>query len=145
VRLELHPLADTEIAGYVTHRLSVAGSNAGVEFSDAAFARIFELSCGVPRVVNLLCDRALWRGAHASANVIDASLVDGAAADLALGPPARHRRTIVRSLVIVLALIALTLVGAAISAVVFHDEAARVLQQWMTAPPAPGAPVRRRR
>ena len=142
LRLELRPLADDEIAGYVTHRLSVVGSSARLEFSEAAFARIFELSRGVPRVVNLLCDRALWRGSRASASVIDTRLIDKAAGDLELASPPGHRRTIVRGLLVALALIALTFVGAAASAVVFHDEAARVLLQWMEVPPAPRAPAR---
>jgi general secretion pathway protein A len=141
LRLELRPLAGDEIGGYVTHRLSVAGGSAGIVFSEAAFARIAELSRGVPRVVNLLCAGALSHGSQASATVIDARLVDVAARDLDLALPAGYRRTLVRGLVIALASMALVLAGAAGAAWMFRDEAARVLQQWMEVPTAPPAPV----
>src|ERR1019366_2808663 len=62
VRSHLKGLAPDEIAGYVMHRLGVAGNSSRVEFDGAAFDRVYQLSGGVPRVVNLLCDRAMTRG-----------------------------------------------------------------------------------
>ena len=58
VRSELGPLAADEIGGYVLHRLAVAGTSPRVDFDAAALQRIYDLSRGVPGVVNLLCDRA---------------------------------------------------------------------------------------
>ena len=142
IRLELGPLANDEIAGYVTHRLSVAGSSSRVDFSETAFARIYELSRGVPRVVNLLCDRALWRGSQSSENVIDARLIDGAAQDLDPGASVDEQRMMVVRVLMAIALIGLTLVGAAAAAWVFRDDAARVFLQWQNVPPPPGGPVR---
>jgi len=54
----LRPLDRTETAGYIAHRLTVAGGSAGL-FSSAAVERVFEHSRGVPRLVNQLCDYAL--------------------------------------------------------------------------------------
>ena len=71
-RIELGPLAADEISGYVMHRLSIAGAHTRIEFDEAAIARLHELSEGSPRLVNVLCDRALTRGQAASAAVIDA-------------------------------------------------------------------------
>jgi type II secretory pathway predicted ATPase ExeA len=142
LRLELGPLADDEITGYVTHRLSVVGSSARVDFSKTAFVRIYELSRGVPGLVNLLCDRALWHGSQTSASVIDAGLIDVAAQDVDLATPVGDRRLIVRGVLTAITLIALTLVGAAGAAWVFRDEAARVFLQWLNVPQPPGGPVR---
>ena len=75
-RTELGPLGADEISGYVMHRLSIAGAHTRIEFNDAAIARLYELSAGSPRVVNLLCDRALTRGQAASAGVIDLGLIE---------------------------------------------------------------------
>ena len=142
LRLELRPLAGDEIAAYVKHRLSVAGSSARVDFSETALVRIYELSRGVPRVVNLLADRALSRGSQTSASVIDEPLIDVAAQDLELVSAVGAPRIMVRGVLTAIALIALMLVGAAGAAWVFRDDAARVLLQWLNVPPAPGGPVR---
>jgi general secretion pathway protein A len=63
-RYHLDPLNEEETRDYICHRLSVAGCRQGL-FSDAALHRIYRESKGVPRVINILCDRALL-GAFAS-------------------------------------------------------------------------------
>ncbi len=63
-RYHLEPLSHDEVASYIAHRLEVAGGNPAL-FSRAAVARVFRLSGGVPRLVNLICDRALL-GTYAS-------------------------------------------------------------------------------
>ncbi|NJD31234.1 MAG: AAA family ATPase [Gammaproteobacteria bacterium] len=57
-RYHLNPLSAEESAGYVKHRMRVAGSTAEV-FTPAALREIHRLSGGVPRVINVICDRAL--------------------------------------------------------------------------------------
>ena len=106
------------------------------------FVRIYDLSGGVPRLVNLLCDRALWHGSQISPSVIDAGLIDAAAQDLALASPVGDRRLIVRGVLTAVILVALTLVGAAGAACVFRDDARRVFLQWLNVPQPPGGPVR---
>src|SRR5512134_487394 len=64
-RFHLDPLAEDETAHYIKHRLSVAGMSGLIPFDRDARHRIFELTRGVPRRINLLCDRALL-GAYAS-------------------------------------------------------------------------------
>jgi type II secretory pathway predicted ATPase ExeA len=60
VRCELQPMSREVIGVYITHRLDVAGSGpARVHFSGDALDEIYRASNGVPRVVNLICDRAL--------------------------------------------------------------------------------------
>jgi len=57
-RYHLMPLVAAEVSAYVAHRLKVAGRE-HVLFSKKACGRIFELSQGIPRVINLICDKAL--------------------------------------------------------------------------------------
>lgn len=58
VHYKLAPLSRRELEEYVDHRMTVAGGSAGV-YSKGALDRIYELSTGVPRVVNTLCGEAL--------------------------------------------------------------------------------------
>jgi len=81
-RFHLDPLAEDETAHYIKHRLSVAGMNGLIPFDREARHRIFELTRGVPRRINLLCDRALL-GAYASGRQrVDKVIVDKAASEV---------------------------------------------------------------
>ena len=57
-RYHLEPLSREETAQYVEHRLKVAGA-LGEVFDAAAKREVFRLSNGVPRLINVICDRAL--------------------------------------------------------------------------------------
>ena len=142
-RTELGPLGADEIAGYVMHRLSIAGAHTRIEFDEAAVARLFARSAGVPRVVNLLCDRAMTRGQQSSAGVIDGALIEAAAVDLDLGAPAGDRPGVLVSLLTAAAFALLVLAGAAGALWVSRDAAGRTMLQWQNIPLAPGGPVRR--
>lgn len=143
VRCHVDPLPADEILGYVMHRLATAGSSPRVEFDDAAVARIHELTGGVPRLINLLCDRALTRGCEASASVIDDRLVMLAAETLDLDPPVANGRAAGRILIASLVLGALMLVGAVGALWVFRASVARAIAQWEQVPAAPVAPAPR--
>jgi general secretion pathway protein A len=58
-RYHLRPFSRRETEDYVHHRLAVAGSHGRVQFSRGAFSVIFRLSSGIPRKINLLCERAM--------------------------------------------------------------------------------------
>jgi general secretion pathway protein A len=143
VRCELGPLAPAEIMGYVRHRLIVAGSNGRVQFSDVACARLYELSRGVPQVVNLLCERALAHGHQRSASTIDAALVDAAAEEVDVEIPANGVRVMFRAAVITLALVASMMAGAVGAVWVFRDSVSRTIDQWEGVPSPPGGPMLR--
>ena len=66
MRARLLPLERDECERYVIHRLAIAGGSA-VTFSAAAIEVIYALSGGVPRLVNLLCERALQEAAGGGA------------------------------------------------------------------------------
>ncbi len=57
-RYHLKPLSREETQQYVRHRLRVAGA-AGEIFTPAALREVHRLSAGIPRVINVCCDRAL--------------------------------------------------------------------------------------
>ena len=85
VRLE--PLGIAELSQYIDHRLAVAReaarpSHGAVTFAPEALSAIWRLSGGTPRVINLLCDRALEAAYEQQAHSVGAPLVDAAAAEL---------------------------------------------------------------
>ena len=55
-----------------------------VQFSDGAIDAIFKASGGVPRLINLICDRALQRGYKSRAMLIEPSLIHEAITSLGL-------------------------------------------------------------
>ena len=92
-RYHLGALTAPETAAYVAHRLAVAGLAGPLPFDAAALRRIHGLSGGVPRRINLLCDRALL-GAFAEGRPrVGVRIVDRAASEVfdAGVPPARRR------------------------------------------------------
>ena len=65
-----------ETAGYVTHRLQVAGANGAAIFQPAALAQVYRHTKGVPRLINGLCDRALLTGYVNDTRTIGADIVN---------------------------------------------------------------------
>ncbi|HWB17825.1 MAG TPA: AAA family ATPase [Vicinamibacterales bacterium] len=82
-RVALTPLPAEEVRAYIDHRLAVAGGADAVHFDPAAARLIFNLAHGLPRRVNVLCDRALQEGRIEGVNVITPELVKRAARSLA--------------------------------------------------------------
>jgi general secretion pathway protein A len=81
-RYHLGALSEGETAQYVGHRMAIAGLAGPVPFDGGAMRRIFRHSRGVPRRINLLCDRALL-GAYAQGRArVDAGIVDAAAKEV---------------------------------------------------------------
>ena len=86
-RYHLGALTPTETAQYVQHRLEVAGLSRPLPFERKALRRVHELSRGVPRRINLLCDRALLGAFANSQGAVDRATVDKAAAEVFDAPP----------------------------------------------------------
>ena len=59
IRFELEPLTRDETGAYVSHRLAIAGGASGVSFAPAALDLVHRCTTGIPRLINLVCDRAL--------------------------------------------------------------------------------------
>jgi general secretion pathway protein A len=87
VRLE--PLGIAELSQYIEHRLAVAreggsASPGAVAFAPEALSAIWRLSGGTPRIINLLCDRALEAAYEQQARSVGAPHVEAAAEELGI-------------------------------------------------------------
>jgi general secretion pathway protein A len=80
-RYHLKPLSREETKGYVRHRLRVAGATEDI-FTPAALAELHRLSQGIPRVINVACDRALLGAYTQEVKKINAGLVRRAAGEV---------------------------------------------------------------
>jgi general secretion pathway protein A len=80
-RYHLEPLSREETRGYVRHRLRVAGAAEEI-FTPAALGEIHRLSAGIPRVINVTCDRALLGAYTQETRKVTPSLVRQAAAEV---------------------------------------------------------------
>jgi general secretion pathway protein A len=82
-RLEPFTLASTE--AYVRHRIQTAGGTR-LPFTPEAMAALHRLSGGSPRVINTLCDNALFEAYLARETLVDAARIEEIARSLAIGP-----------------------------------------------------------
>jgi general secretion pathway protein A len=80
-RYHLSPLSPEESAGYVKHRMRIAGATAEV-FTPSALREIHRLSGGIPRVINVICDRALLGAFTQEDHRAGAALVRQAASEV---------------------------------------------------------------
>ncbi len=87
VRCRLEPLSPRDTYRYVEHRLRVAGLVGPLPFTRAALVEVYRVTRGIPRVINLVSDRALARAFAARAEEVTPAHVKGAARDI--GPRTR--------------------------------------------------------
>jgi len=91
IRCYLKPLPRKETYRYVEHRLRVAGLPGALPFTRGALAKIYKYSRGIPRVINLVCDRALMAGFSNRVREITPTLVTSAVRNLEGGRRGRNR------------------------------------------------------
>ncbi len=92
IRYELQPLDGEAVSAYVAHRLTIAGGNASVAFTAKALRQVHRWSSGIPRLINLICDRALLAGYSVRAQRITPEMVTHAATSLDVQSPTAPRR-----------------------------------------------------
>ena len=80
-RYHLNPLSREETVAYVRHRLRVAGATTDI-VSPHALNEVFRLSHGVPRVINIVCDRALLGAYSLDRHRVTPALVRSAASEV---------------------------------------------------------------
>jgi general secretion pathway protein A len=83
VRFHIHELTRTETEQYITHRMSVAGAAHTVTWSRRALRLIHQYTGGIPRRINLLCDRILMTAFVRETHRVSAALVQRSVKDLA--------------------------------------------------------------
>ena len=81
-RYHLGALTEAETEAYIRHRLSVSGMTTAMPFDAKAMRRIHQLSRGVPRRINLLCDRALLGAYAGGKGQVDRAIVETAAGEV---------------------------------------------------------------
>jgi len=132
-RYHLGPLSKSEVGAYVGHRLEVAGGKRRL-IPARLMGRLYRLSAGVPRVINVLCDRALLGAYVQGKERVDGSTLRQAAREV-FHQPADARRNRLRALGASLLLVAV----ASIAFAVYRYEP---LEIRMTTPlPANGQPA----
>ena len=80
-RFHLSPLSKAEVAEYIQHRLSVAKCHNDI-FTSSAINKIYKLSGGVPRLINLLCDRSMLGVFANNQSIVDAKVVQNASKEI---------------------------------------------------------------
>jgi len=99
-RYHLGPLTKPEVAAYVRHRLEIAGAQRQL-FPAALMGRVYRLSGGVPRVINVLCDRSLLGTYVQGKERVDRATLAQAAREVL---HQARRRSLVRPLLVILIL-----------------------------------------
>lgn len=80
-RYHLEPIQRNETAAYIRHRLQVCGTTEAL-FNDPAIDMVQKLSGGVPRLINVMCDRAMLGAYVEGKRSIDAPIVVRAAGEV---------------------------------------------------------------
>ena len=80
-RYHLDPLSRSEAIAYVKHRLRIAGATADL-FTNGALRELYRTSGGVPRLLNIICDRALLGGYADDRHLINGPVVRRAAGEV---------------------------------------------------------------
>lgn len=91
IRAQLKPLNREEVEAYIAHRLWVARGSTAVTFEPAALDLVHAYTGGVPRIINLLCDRALMQAAQMRVSRVTPSIIEEAAGSLGLRLPPTSR------------------------------------------------------
>jgi general secretion pathway protein A len=80
-RYHLEPLTKEDTRAYVNHRLRVAGAQSDI-FTRSAINALYNQARGIPRLINVIADRALLAGYTQDRRRVDARLVRAAAAEV---------------------------------------------------------------
>jgi type II secretory pathway predicted ATPase ExeA len=86
LKYRLEPLNADATEAYVRHRLKLAGAPR-VPFTPGALLRLHAHTRGIPRLINTLCDNALFEGFVARTRVLDEGFIDRVARDLDIAVP----------------------------------------------------------
>lgn len=91
-RYHLEPLSKPEVGAYLKHRLEVSGAQRQL-FQASLMKRIHQLSGGIPRLINVLCDRALLGAYVQCKEQVDQATLEQAAREV-IPLAARRRRSL---------------------------------------------------
>jgi len=110
-RYHLEPLSRPDVAAYINHRLSVAGARQPL-FPGAVIGRLYRLSGGTPRLINVVCDRALLGAYVEGKAAVDRAILNKASREVlgeSVGAPTK--RPVARSSVVIASALVVALAG----------------------------------
>lgn len=82
VRFHISALQKDEVEKYIYHRLTVAGSKGDIRFTDEAMDFIYRFTGGIPRIINMLCDKSLLAAYVSETREITLPVVEKSAQEL---------------------------------------------------------------
>jgi general secretion pathway protein A len=91
-RYHLGPLSEAETGAYIAHRMAVAGAQGAPVFPAAIVPQVHRITQGVPRRINLLCDRALLGAYVENSGQVSRTIVRKAAEEVFAGETAASAR-----------------------------------------------------
>lgn len=92
VHYNIQPFSAEETGEYIKHRLKIAGAAVHL-FQPRAIQEVYVFSKGYPRLINIICDRALLTGFVREAKVIDADIVQECAEELKIPDSTKKEKT----------------------------------------------------
>jgi len=107
----LGPLGKHEIASYVKHRLAVAGLVRGELFPPPVIKMLYSLTGGIPRIINVICDRALLGAYTEGKPIVDKNILAKAAREVSVRGKSMWRQRRINLWLTIAFLIALILIG----------------------------------
>ena len=133
LRYHLTPLNFNETVDYIKFRINIAARNAGIKFDRSAFSQIYKYSGGIPRVINIACDRALLTAFGLSQHKISGSIARASIKELK-SRGTKHRYDLIygNKAIALFGVLALLLV-----AVIFHQPIMREIGSFFSPAPHP--------
>jgi len=82
LRYHLLPLNEGEVDGYIAYRLKIVNGRERAYFTPEAVRDIYQVTGGIPRLINILCDKALLAAYVSESHIISREMVKDAASEL---------------------------------------------------------------
>jgi general secretion pathway protein A len=112
LRYHLTPLTYKETVEYIKYRINIAARKAGIKFDRSAYRQIYRYSGGIPRVINISCDRSLLTAFGLSQRKISGSIARTSIKELkSRGAKKKHDLIYGNKAIIIFAVLALILIG----------------------------------
>jgi len=112
LRYHLTPLNFKETVDYIKFRINIAARKAGIKFDRSAFSQIYKYSGGIPRVINIACDRSLLTAFGLSQHKITGSIARASIKELkSRGAPKKYALIFGRKAIAIFAALSLVLLA----------------------------------
>jgi len=131
-RYHLSPLSEADAFIFIHHRLIVAGGGRMQFFSEDALKRVYQISRGIPRLINILCDRALLGAYVEGKDQVSEKIVLKAAHEVLGHPVAEEKKSVgfsVKTLAVPLILFCITVI---VSLLLLSNENLQLKKNFLT-------------